>query len=471
MPPPTVTGVSPASGSINGGAAVTITGTGFSSGATVTIGGNPATGVTVVNGTSITATTPAHAAGAVAVTVTNADSQSGTAASAFTYVAPAPTVASVSPASGPIGGGTAVTITGANFAVGAAVTIGGAPATGVSVVNGTTIAATTAAHAVGIVNVTVTNPDSQSATLTNGFTYLAPPPVVTTVAPTSGSTSGGTAITISGGNFLGGAIVTVGGTAATAVTVVDSSTITATTAAHTAGVADVTVANADGQASTLAGAYTYVAAVGVAYDSVAPGAVGASVASGSTLSWNHTVTATGSDRLLTVGVVVGKSNDKGLVLAVKYNGVPMTSAGIVHSNNRTAGFVQLFYLVAPATGTNQVLVTMTGGTGSIEAGSVSFTGVNQTTPIRNITTAFGNSATPSVTVASAPGNMVVDALATGCNGTITSTQSLRWLKTLNCANGGGNGAQATAQGAASVPMGYNVPADWWGIIAMDLIAK
>ena len=49
---------------------MTITGTNFASGATVTFGGTAATSVVVVNGTTITATTPAHAAGAVTVTVT-----------------------------------------------------------------------------------------------------------------------------------------------------------------------------------------------------------------------------------------------------------------------------------------------------------------------------------------------------------------------------------------------------------------
>src|SRR5204862_4613742 len=139
-------------------------------------------------------------------------------ANAFTYVAPPPTIASVAPASGSIDGATGITITGTNFTAGAAVTVGGTPATGVTVVNGTTITATTAAHAAGAVNVTVTNADSQSATLTNGFIYAAPPPAVTTVAPASGSTNGGTAHTISGRGFLTGATVTVGGTAATAVT-------------------------------------------------------------------------------------------------------------------------------------------------------------------------------------------------------------------------------------------------------------
>ena len=64
-PAPTVSGVSPTSGTTAGGTPVTITGTGFLAGATVKLGGTAATGVNVASSTSITATTPAHAAGAV----------------------------------------------------------------------------------------------------------------------------------------------------------------------------------------------------------------------------------------------------------------------------------------------------------------------------------------------------------------------------------------------------------------------
>ena len=102
-PAPTVTGVSPNTGPSTGGTAVTITGTNFASGAGVTFGSVAATGVTVVNSTTITATTPAGTAGAVTVTVTNSGGQSGSLASGYTYVA-APTVSSVSPNSGPGGG-------------------------------------------------------------------------------------------------------------------------------------------------------------------------------------------------------------------------------------------------------------------------------------------------------------------------------------------------------------------------------
>jgi hypothetical protein len=67
---PTVTAASPATGPIAGGTSVTITGTGFVSGATVNFGTTPAAGVTVNSATSITATSPAGSAGVVDVTVT-----------------------------------------------------------------------------------------------------------------------------------------------------------------------------------------------------------------------------------------------------------------------------------------------------------------------------------------------------------------------------------------------------------------
>jgi hypothetical protein len=84
-PAPTVSAISPNTGTANGGTAVTVTGTGFLSGAAVTIGGTTATGVTVVSSTSIKATTPAHAAGAANVVVKNTDSQTSALSGGYTY--------------------------------------------------------------------------------------------------------------------------------------------------------------------------------------------------------------------------------------------------------------------------------------------------------------------------------------------------------------------------------------------------
>ncbi len=111
VPPPVVTGVTPAQGPEAGGTALTITGSGFQAGATVTMGGSAAT-VGSASATSISATAPAHAAGAVGVTVTNPDGQAATLAGAFTYQAPpppGPTLTGLTPTHGTLG--TVVTIT------------------------------------------------------------------------------------------------------------------------------------------------------------------------------------------------------------------------------------------------------------------------------------------------------------------------------------------------------------------------
>ena len=94
------------------------------------------------------------------------------------------------------------------------------------VVSATQITATTPAHAAGAVTVTVTV-SGQSANLTNGYTYVAPP-TVSGVSPNSGTTAGGTAVTITGTNFAAGATVTFGSTAATNVVVASATQITAT---------------------------------------------------------------------------------------------------------------------------------------------------------------------------------------------------------------------------------------------------
>ena len=172
---PQISGVSPASGPAAGGTAVTISGTGFTSGATVTFGGTAAS-ATVVGSTTINATAPSHASGPVNVVVTNPGGQAATLTNGYNYASlPAPTVSSITPNSGTTAGGTSVTINGTNFNSGATVSIGGIAATNVAVVNSTTITALTPAHTAGTVNVSVTNPDAQSATLTSGFTYTSPP--------------------------------------------------------------------------------------------------------------------------------------------------------------------------------------------------------------------------------------------------------------------------------------------------------
>ena len=256
---PTVTSVSPTSGSTSGGTEVTIKGTGFVKPATVTIG-SAATNVKVISATEITATTAAHAAGPVEVVVEDTNGTS-TGGPIFTYEPP-PTVTSVSPASGSTLSGTEVTIKGTGFVEPATVTICGA-ATDVQIISPTEITATTSApHAAGPCEVIVEDP---LGTSTGGptFTYETPPPppppTVTSVSPVSGSTAGGTKVTIKGTGFVSPATVTIG-SAATNVKVISATEITATTAAHAAGPVEVVVEDANGT-STGGPTFTYTAGV------------------------------------------------------------------------------------------------------------------------------------------------------------------------------------------------------------------
>lgn len=91
----------------------------------------------------------------------------------FVAVSNPATISGVSPSSGPTAGGTNVTISGTNFASGAIVTFGGAPATGVSVANADTILATTPVGNAGPVTVSVTNPGTAAVSKSDAFTYSA----------------------------------------------------------------------------------------------------------------------------------------------------------------------------------------------------------------------------------------------------------------------------------------------------------
>ena len=288
-PGPTVNSVLPNSGPVVGGTVVTITGTEFQSGATVTFGQSPAAAVVFSSATQLLATTPAHAPGTVDVIVRNPDGQSATVSGGFTYQpVPAPTTISILPTSGPEAGGTLVTVWGTNFLAGATVSFGGVAAASVTVTSATQLGAVTPPHAAGVVDVRVTNPDDQFATLVGAFTYGTPPPTILSVAPSSGTTAGGTPVTITGTGFqpaVPDTMVTFGGVAGTGVNVLSSTKIQVTTPAHAVGPVPVQVTNPDGQFAAAAGGYAYV---------TSPVIAGLSVDSGLSIGGTP-VTMTGSN--------------------------------------------------------------------------------------------------------------------------------------------------------------------------------
>lgn len=206
---PTVTAISVASGSTTGGTVVTVTGTNFVgvSGVNFGAGANAAAGtkISVASTTKLTVTSPAHAAGRLNIRViTTAATSAIVDADVFTYVAP-PTLSKISPATGTVAGGETVSLVGGNLS-GLTVTVDGftVPATyaptGIATIQ-------MPAHASGQVTVLVTTVGgSTSAT----YTYYGQP-VITSITPSSGPTTGGTGITVQGIELGSMYKVTIGG--------------------------------------------------------------------------------------------------------------------------------------------------------------------------------------------------------------------------------------------------------------------
>ncbi len=159
-------------------------------------------------------------------------------------------------------------------------------------------------------------------------------PAIASVAPNSGSTAGGTQITISGSGFVNGAAVTIGGVAATNVNVSSSTTITATTPLGPATdqlTVDVVVTNPNGTSATLTRGFSYTVP-SLAVGTVSPSAgliVGGTVV---TISGAGFTTAVNS--------------------SVTFGGVPASNVSVVNPVTMQAT------TPAHAAGTVDVVVTM-----------------------------------------------------------------------------------------------------------------
>ncbi len=162
---PSVNKITPQSGFSIGGTPVVIEGTGFLSGAVVTLGGSACVGLIVNSPQSIRCVTTAHSQAVVAVDVTNFDSQSGKLPAGFAYQ-DMPTISSIVPSWGSLNGGTSVVLAGAGFRPGVMLSIGGASCEGVNVISSSSLSCVTSPHLESVVSgetITVTNADTQTS--------------------------------------------------------------------------------------------------------------------------------------------------------------------------------------------------------------------------------------------------------------------------------------------------------------------
>jgi hypothetical protein len=177
----------------------------------------------------------------------------------------------------------------------------------------------------------------------------------------------------------------------------------------------------------------------------------------------------GTDRLMLVGVSFDPNNGE-VVSSVTYNGTSLSFVGSATYSNDAR--VEIWQLVAPDTGTHDVVITFDKklSYGAV-AGVMTFTGVNQSTPLG--TFAGANGSPPgflaTVNVSSATNELVFDTVSCEtCNSlTVGAGQTEYW--NLSQAEYYAMGAGSTEPGAATVTMSWTLGSeDYWAIGAVPI---
>ncbi len=178
-------------------------------------------------------------------------------------------------------------------------------------------------------------------------------------------------------------------------------------------------------------------------------------------------TTSGSDRLLVCGVSYYHFLNN--VSAITYNSVALTEipSSAIDSGNY---HVRLFYLIAPASGSNTFSITFSGvGVYDCGVGLASFTGAHQTIPFGTPVMADGNDTVPTVSVASAADEIVMDVTLINHSGTYTvgAGQTERWNST--SAGGYIKYSGSTETGAGPTVMSWsNTSIQPWVIAAVPI---
>jgi hypothetical protein len=270
-PVPTLTLISPTSGTLGQPVSMTLTGTNFVASSIVHFGTNTNTGGAVTNGgNTLTITIPGAqltAAGPVNVTVENPAPGGGTSgAQVFTVNNPPPVITSLSPTSATVGGATfTLTVNGTGFVSTSIVNFNGAAKT-TTFVSATQITASILASDIAVVGtfpVTVANPAPGGGTsVAANFAVNNPVPTITAPLVPASTTALGPAflLTINGTNFVAGATVNFGANPALTPTTITTGQILVTVPAAdiaAGGTVNVTVTNpAPGGGTSAAATFT-----------------------------------------------------------------------------------------------------------------------------------------------------------------------------------------------------------------------
>ena len=179
---------------------------------------------------------------------------------------------------------------------------------------------------------------------------------------------------------------------------------------------------------------------------------------GGSLSVSHTTA--GRNRLMLVGVSINLAGANS-VSAMTYNGASLSLVG-----TRTSGDArtEIWSLVAPAVGTSNVSITVSGTSDGVTAGVMTFTGVDQTTPLGAFASNAGGGGSGTVTVASAVEELVFGTISVddAANYDLVPGQPGQAEHWDLIGGPNINGGGSTRAGAASVALSWSWPgSDVW----------
>ena len=401
-PEPTVSALAPSSVLVNSPAGtITVTGTNFVSGITLTVNGSPRN-TTFVSGTQLTASlTSGDFLSAAPLLVNAVNPQPGGGASgtiALVVTNPAPTVASISPSALNAGSAaTVVNIAGTGFVAGTGVLVNGAsrPAALVSA-TAMTVALTSAdLSSAGSLGITAVNPAPGGGVSSSASIAINNPvPGSITLTPTSAIAGTGTAqITVTGSSFVPATVVYVNGQPRTTTFVNATQLVTSLTSADltTAGSLSVVATNpSPGGGSTTAAS--------LAVNNPAPGSItvtpnlvttGTATATPITVTGANFVPSTvvqinGSSRSTTFisstqllsSLTVADQATAGSLSVNAFTPTPgggTSSAASIAINNSALGAISLSPSTVPVGNTTNAIITAT-GTGMVPGTGIQVNG-------------------------------------------------------------------------------------------------
>jgi hypothetical protein len=397
---PVISSISPSGGPLAGGTPVTITGSGFLGTTDVRFGEISGTGLKIFNDIQLTITTPPHDAASVFISITNAAGTgvSSDPAAMYNYEEfPLPILSGISPTSGPMKGGTVITITGSGFS-GTEYVYFGRYGVIPTIIDDSHLTVATLYSPPGLLPVSITNAHGTGSSAGPSTMFLVeyPLPDLYNISPTSGFTTGGTVVLVRGSGFSGATNVSFGRNNGTGLEVINDTLLTVISPPGPAGITALSVINPAHTGSSSESRSMF------RYDVPFPRLENVSPSSGS-MDGGTVVTLTGSGFTGTTDVVFGEKpgtglkviNDNQLTIiapASALGSFPVTITNAYGKGGSFGSSTSFQYVIAPDTITT-VTGTVTLARNELYAGEISLA-----EPLPEISPA---QAAPAATTASA----------------------------------------------------------------------